>query len=246
MSMFQVNEPPEQGNCTVYPLNGTAGDTKFNVECTDFYDQHQPVLYQVTTALCYHSMCYHSNMCYRSYTYNILLYYYITVLQTGFRVIGTVNINWGPWRTFANDAAGGTVFGEGDPQYDYMVEVFVRAQDYIGGKTMSTPQLVKVLPADMDMSYLTVTVLASGDPLEASAKIIAYAYRINAEVKERLTTEAEQEAAAAAEAALALSEEEQERTVLGEDGSPRPMTEEELLVSYLLDNSYIILSTIVT
>lgn len=47
--MFQVNEPPLVGNCTVFPPNGTAVQTFFNVECSEFYDQHKPVMYQVWT-----------------------------------------------------------------------------------------------------------------------------------------------------------------------------------------------------
>lgn len=52
VSGFQVNEPPKPGNCTAFPLNGTAAETKFNVRCTDFYDQHKPVKYQVRPVAC--------------------------------------------------------------------------------------------------------------------------------------------------------------------------------------------------
>jgi len=46
---FQVNEPPVRGNCTAFPSNGTAIETLFNVECSEFYDQHKPVMYQVNS-----------------------------------------------------------------------------------------------------------------------------------------------------------------------------------------------------
>lgn len=45
---FQVNEPPEQGNCTVVPHNGTGTETRFNVDCTEFEDQHKPLTYEVS------------------------------------------------------------------------------------------------------------------------------------------------------------------------------------------------------
>lgn len=48
---FQVNEPPLKGNCSAYPLNGTAASTKFNANCTEFWDQHLPIRYQV--CICY-------------------------------------------------------------------------------------------------------------------------------------------------------------------------------------------------
>lgn len=47
VSPFQVNEPPLRGNCSAFPLNGTAATTKFNANCTEFWDQHLPIRYQV-------------------------------------------------------------------------------------------------------------------------------------------------------------------------------------------------------
>ncbi|XP_013386005.1 uncharacterized protein LOC106155635 isoform X1 [Lingula anatina] len=52
---FTINEPPRAGNCTVVPSNGSALETKYNVECfEDFLDEDLPLgyklFYRITSA----------------------------------------------------------------------------------------------------------------------------------------------------------------------------------------------------
>lgn len=49
---FELNQPPDPGNCSVVPSNGTALDTAFNIACTSLFNTtYLPLLYEIAYRL---------------------------------------------------------------------------------------------------------------------------------------------------------------------------------------------------
>ena len=49
---FTTNSPPETGDCDIAPPRGYALTTDFNITCTPFVDQHQPLTYVFKAGSC--------------------------------------------------------------------------------------------------------------------------------------------------------------------------------------------------
>lgn len=57
---------------------------------------------------------------------------------------GDVNIAFKGWRSTPTDPLGGIYLAAGRQEFDYEVEIYIRAKDGIGGQTLSEPMIVQV------------------------------------------------------------------------------------------------------